>query len=122
MPTRPKTILICDDEETMRQLLRVVLDGNYAFEEAPDGPSALDAARRVNPDLVILDIMLPGTGGIAVLEELRADPRFASVPVVVLTAWPQMEEEAAEAGANKFFMKPFEPDEMKHAVEELLRG
>ncbi|HEX6702244.1 MAG TPA: response regulator [Gaiellaceae bacterium] len=122
MPTRRKTILICDDEETMRQLLRVVLDGNYAFEEAPDGPSALDAARRIHPDLVILDIMLPGTGGIAVLEELRADPQLSSVPVVILTAWPQMEEEAAEAGASKFFMKPFEPDEMKHAVEELLRA
>jgi two-component system NtrC family response regulator/two-component system response regulator AtoC len=115
-----KRILICDDEEPMRQLLRVVLDGAYEFDEAADGPAALDAARRARPDLVILDLMLPGTGGMAVLEELRGDPGLASVPVIVVTAWPQMEEEAARAGANRFFMKPFEPDAMQLAVEELL--
>jgi CheY-like chemotaxis protein len=113
-----KRILICDDEQTMRELLRVVLDGGYEFDEAADGLSALEVARRRRPD--ILDVMLPGTGGIAVLEAMRADPRLAPVPVVVVTAWPQMEEEAAEAGASRFFMKPFEPDAMKDAVEELL--
>ena len=115
-----KTILICDDEETMRQLLRVVLDGNYVFEEAPDGQSALELARRLRPDLVILDVMLPGTSGIAVLEQLRADETLAPVPVVVMTAWPQMENDAVDAGASRFFTKPFEPDAMKDAVEELL--
>ena len=115
-----KRILICDDEVTMRQLLRVVLDGAYEFDEAADGVAALDLARRRRPDLVILDVMLPGTGGLAILEALRADPALASIPVVVVTAWPQMEEEALEAGASRFFMKPFEPDAMKDAVEELL--
>jgi|SRR5436190_7526715 len=117
-----KRILICDDEEPMRQLLRVILDGAYEFDEAADGPAALDLARRFRPDLVILDIMLPGTGGLAVLEQLRADPELAATPVVILTAWPQMEEEAAAAGANGFFMKPFEPDAMTAAVEELLEA
>ena len=115
-----KTILICDDEETMRKLVRVVLDGHYLFEEATDGASALELARRLRPDLVILDIMLPGTSGIAVLEQLRADTSVAPVPVVVMTAWPQMESEALDAGASRFFTKPFEPDAMKDAVEELL--
>ena len=115
-----KTILICDDEETMRQLLRVVLDGNYDFEEAPDGPSALELARRLRPDLIVLDVMLPGTGGIAVLEQLRADECLAPVPVVIMTAWPQMEKQAFDAGASRFFAKPFEPEAMKDAVEELL--
>ena len=117
-----KRILICDDEEPMRQLLRVVLDGSYEFDEAADGVQALNAARRARPDLVILDLMLPGTGGMAVLEQLRADPMLAPVPVVVVTAWPQMEEEAFGAGASRFFMKPFEPDAMKDAVEELLHA
>jgi CheY-like chemotaxis protein len=120
-PMPRKTILICDDEETMRQLVRVVLDGEYAFEEAADAPSALEAARRQRPDLVILDVMLPGTNGIEVLQELRADPSLGRIPVVVMTAWPQMEPEALDAGASRFFMKPFEPDAMKSAVEELLR-
>lgn len=115
-----KTILICDDEETMRKLVRVVLDGHYLFEEATDGASALELARRLRPDLVILDVMLPGTSGIAVLEQLRADASLAPVPVVVMTAWPQMESEALDAGASRFFTKPFEPDAMKDAVEELL--
>ena len=56
----------------------------------------------------------------AVLEELRADASLAPTPVVIVTAWPQMEDEARDAGASRFFMKPFEPDAMKNAVEELL--
>src|SRR5947207_2276701 len=90
------------------------------FDEAADGVAGLELARRRRPDLVILDVMLPGTGGLAILEALRADPALAAIPVVVVTAWPQMEDEALEAGASRFFMKPFEPDAMKTAVEELL--
>jgi CheY-like chemotaxis protein len=116
----PKRILICDDDVTVRLLLRVVLDGDYEFDEASDGTEALEVARRENPDLVVLDIMLPQRNGFDVLEELRRDARLRDVPTVVVTASPEQEDAALAAGADRFFMKPFEPDELRTAVAELL--
>jgi CheY-like chemotaxis protein len=115
-----KKILICDDEVAMRLLVRVVLDGGYEFGEAPDGFSALELARRLKPDLVVLDVMLPGADGLVLLERLRADPDLRDTRVIVLTASPDVEEAARAAGADRFFMKPFEPDDLKQAVAELL--
>lgn len=115
-----KTILICDDDVTVRLLLRVVLDGDHEFGEASDGTEALELARRLKPDLVVLDILLPGRNGLEVLEELRRDPQLRNVPKVVVTASPDQEDAALAAGADRFFMKPFEPDQLKSAVDELL--
>jgi CheY-like chemotaxis protein len=115
-----KRILICDDDVTVRLLFRVVLNNDYEFCEASDGEDALDLARRLRPDLVLLDVMLPRANGLDVLEELRRDPRFRDVPKVVVSASPEQEDAALAAGADRFFTKPFEPDELKNAVEELL--
>jgi CheY-like chemotaxis protein len=115
-----KRILICDDDVNLRLLVRVVLEDDYEFSEASDGTEALELARRLKPDLVILDIMLPGQNGLDLLEELRRDPRLRAVPMIVLTASPEREVDAHAAGADRFFMKPFEPDLLKSTVEELL--
>lgn len=115
-----KKILICDDDATVRLLLRVVLANEYEFSEASDGAAAIKLARRVEPDLVLLDIMLPRRNGIDVLEELRRDPRLHDVPMVVISASPEQQDAAFAAGADRFFAKPFEPDELTSVVEELL--
>jgi CheY-like chemotaxis protein len=117
----PKRLLICDDDVTVRLLLRVVLDADYEFDEASDGTEALELARRQRPDLVVLDVMLPRRNGFEVLDELRRDARLREVPTVVVTASPEQEDAALAAGADRFFTKPFEPDELKMAVAELLR-
>jgi CheY-like chemotaxis protein len=117
-----KRILICDDEVTLRLLVRVVLEDDYEFSEASNATEALELARRDKPDLVILDIMLAGRNGLDLLEELRRDPRLRAVPMIVVTASPEREDAALAAGADRFFMKPFEPDELKSTVEELLWG
>jgi CheY-like chemotaxis protein len=117
-----KRILICDDDVTLRLLVRVVLEDDYEFSEASNATEALELARRDKPDLVILDIMLAGRNGLDLLEELRRDPRLRAVPTIVLTASPEREDAALAAGADRFFMKPFEPDELKSTVEELLWG
>ena len=114
------TILVCDDEASLRELVRAILGPDYSFVEAADGRSALELARDVEPDLIVLDLMLPIMSGIAVLEELRADERLAEVPVVVMTAWSHAEASAWAAGANRFVSKPFHPDDLTTAVEELL--
>ncbi len=114
------TILVCDDDPPLRELVRAVLGPRYQFIEAADGTEALAAARDVRPDVMVLDVMLPGINGIDVLRELRSDEQIADIPVVVITAWSHAEAEAWAAGADRFVSKPFDPDELSRAVEELL--
>ena len=118
--TPAKRILICDDEVTMRLLVRVVLTDEYEFNEAADGFQALELARRTKPDLVVLDVMLPGGDGLALLERLRADPVLRDIPAIVLTASPDYEMAARTVGAERFFTKPFDPDELRAAVKDLV--
>ena len=114
------TILVCDDEPSLRELVRAVLGPRYQFVEADDGPRALALARELRPDLIVLDLMLPGMSGIEVLDVLRSDPVLASTPVIVVTAWSHAEASAVVAGADRFVPKPFDPQALETAVEELL--
>jgi CheY-like chemotaxis protein len=114
------TVLICDDEPALRELIRVSLDGPYRFAEADDGEESLAVARELRPDVVILDMMMPRRNGLDVLRELRRDDELGSVPVIVLTAQPATREEALREGATLVIEKPFVPDEISAAVEEVL--
>ncbi len=114
------TVLICDDEPSLRELIRVSLDGPYQFVEADDGEESLEIARRVRPDVIILDLMMPRRNGLEVLSALRREQPFAETAVIVLTAQPATREEALSAGADVVMVKPFEPDEISAAVEEVL--
>jgi CheY-like chemotaxis protein len=118
--SKPKTILICDDEPTLRELVRASLESGYKFAEASNGKVAVDLARELNPDAVILDLMLPQLSGLEVIAQLRADERLRHIPVLVITAWNDTRDAALAAGAAEFVTKPFEPDELKAAVEKLL--
>ncbi|MBN2840594.1 MAG: response regulator [Coriobacteriia bacterium] len=119
---RAQTILICEDDENLRQLIRVVLDGRYRFVEAQDGSEALELALRLRPDLIILDLMLPGTSGFEVLTQLREQLPDAETRVIVLSAWGHADQAALGAGADRFVPKPFEPDELRSVVSEVLDG
>jgi CheY-like chemotaxis protein len=114
------TVLICEDEPALRELIRVSLRGPYVIAEADDGEQALEMARSRHPDLVILDVMMPRRNGIEVLRELRADVALAETPVIVLTAQPETREEALREGAERVINKPFVPDDISAAVEEVL--
>jgi CheY-like chemotaxis protein len=116
------TVLICEDEPALRELVRLSLDGQYAFAEAEDGMGCLERAREIQPDLIVLDMMLPGMTGLEVLDELRRDPQLAEVPVIVLTAQPAAREDALRAGANLVMDKPFNVDDISAAVKEVLSG
>ncbi len=119
--TEPQqTILVCDDEASLRELVRVVLGDGYRFVEAEDGEQALELARKQRPDLIVLDVMLPRLNGLEVLAELRRDAALQDVPVVIVTAWSHAESLAVSSGADRFVAKPFDPDELKRPVEELL--
>ena len=98
-----------------------MLGSRYRFVEAADGTEALMLAREERPNLIVLDVMLPGLSGIEVLEELRSTEALKEIPVVVITAWSHAEIAVQVAGADRFVSKPFDPDELSTAVEELLR-
>jgi DNA-binding response OmpR family regulator len=114
------TVLICDDEPSLRELIRVSLAGPYRFAEADDGEESLEIARRLRPEVVILDMMMPRLSGLEVLAELRRDEALSGTAVIVLTAQPETREEALRQGADLVMVKPFEPEQIKAAVEEVL--
>jgi CheY-like chemotaxis protein len=117
------TILVCDNEEILRGLVRASLDGNgYTLVEARDGDEAVEQARLSRPDLILLDMMMPGRSGLEVLAELRRDPELRAIPVVMLTARAQAtdREAASLAGVDRFLAKPFSPLELDRVVKELL--
>jgi CheY-like chemotaxis protein len=114
------TVLICDDEPSLRELIRISLDGPYEFVEADDGEESLELARRVRPDVMILDMMMPRRSGLEVLSAVRQEEELADIRVIVLTAQPAAREQALEGGADVVMVKPFEPEEIAAAVKELL--
>jgi CheY-like chemotaxis protein len=114
------TVLICDDEPSLRELIRISLDGPYEFVEADDGVESLELARRVRPDVVILDMMMPRMTGLEVLSAIRQEEDLADTPVIVLTAQPGTRDQALDAGADVVMVKPFEPEQIAAAVQEVL--
>ena len=119
--TAAKTVLICEDDSNLRTLVRLALgEEGFRFFEAPDGPSGLELARRTKPDLIVLDLMVPGRSGLDVLRDLRDSREFAETPVIVISAWSHSDDAALEAGATRFVAKPFDPDELRDAAVALL--
>ena len=103
--------------------MRASLDGlGHEVHEATTGDEGLRLARELAPDLVLLDMMMPGRSGLDVVQDLRADPSLADVAVVMVTARVQADdrEAALAAGADAFLSKPFRPAELVALVSELL--
>jgi CheY-like chemotaxis protein len=118
--TAARIILICEDEESLRELVRVSLGDGYGYLEASDGVEALELAKTHRVDVVVLDLMIPGLSGLDVLTKLRKDADGRALPVVVISAWSDAREEAFAAGADRFVLKPFVPDDLRAVVEELV--
>lgn len=116
-------VLLIEDEANIAEAIRFLLtrDG-CEVEVLADGHAALAAVARGRPDLVILDLMLPGISGLDILAILRANPQTAALPVLMLTAKGQgRDREAAErAGVSAFMSKPFANAEMRAVVRDLL--
>jgi CheY-like chemotaxis protein len=115
-------ILICDDEPTVRELIRVALVGEYEFAEAASTTEAIRNAGQFQPDLVLLDVMMPGGSGLDVLRRIRRDPALRNARVLVISAvvGPTERRAAESAGADGFIEKPFDPDELSDVVSRLL--
>jgi CheY-like chemotaxis protein len=117
-------ILIVEDHPTMREAMRLVLEGEgYRIDEAADGRTALDAIRSDPPDLVFLDLNIPGATGADVLASVKGDPSTANTRVIVVTATGEEgRPEAVRLGADEYFTKPFSPTALLRTVERVLAG
>lgn len=118
-----KRILIVDDESSLRTLVRANLEvDGLEVSEAVDGIEAMNMLQESKPDLILLDIMMPGKDGIEVLEELAADENLRKIPVILLTAKGELEdlERGAALGASGHITKPFDPEQMVRTVKAAL--
>jgi two-component system, cell cycle response regulator DivK len=120
-----KKVLVADDRPTGRELVRAVLENSgYDVFEAADGTEALRVAREQQPNLIILDIHMPGRDGFGVVEELRKDEQFATTPIIALTASAMQgdRERAMAMGFTGYITKPIRLDALRQEVERLLSG
>ena len=116
-------VLVIDDEAPIRLLCRVNLEaeGMHVLEAA-DGPSGLEKARAESPDVVLLDVMMPGLDGWRVAEELLEDKRTSRIPIIFLTARAELRDRARgiDLGGVDYVTKPFNPVELAPMVNDLL--
>ena len=120
-PNKMKKILIVDDNTDVRRLIRIALGKTFKIFEAEDGASALQMARDLYPDLIVLDIMMPGKmDGLQVLDAIRADPGLKVIRVVLVTAKGQASdaEIGMQRGADAYFVKPFSPLQLTAFIQE----
>lgn len=118
-------ILVVDDEKALRLLISGTLEiGNYDILEADNGIAALEIVKKERPDLVVLDIMMPGMTGYEVCKRIKNNPDIAGTKILILTAKCQQsdKEEALEASADFYLSKPFSPANLLSMVEEILGG
>jgi CheY-like chemotaxis protein len=119
-----KTVLIADDKATSRELVRTVLEkSGYTVVEAADGIEALRNARESKPDLIILDLHMPGLDGFGVVQEIRLDKDLAATPVMALTASAMQgdRERALSAGFTSYIAKPIQLSALRSEVERMLQ-
>lgn len=117
-----KHVVLVEDELNIAEAIRFLLsEEGWRVQTLANGATAVEVIRNATPDLVMLDVMLPGKSGFEILHELRNDPAMAALPVLMLTARGQARdrEMAQKAGVSKFMTKPFSNTEMLDAVREL---
>ena len=122
MEERESVILVVDDAEINIDILMGALGDMYDVSVAMDGETALETARDIKPDLILLDIMMPGMDGYEVCRRLKEDPATRGIPVIFLTALTEVEDKAKgfEAGAADYITKPFDVAEVDAKVRAIL--
>lgn len=120
-----QSVLIVDDESMARTLLRLMLvRAGFNVSEAEDGYDALEKVRKNRPDIVLLDVMMPGMDGFAVCEALRNSPETISLPIIMLSAKTDLDSinKGLRAGATVYLTKPISPEDLTRHVREVLEN
>jgi len=116
------TVLTVDDSRTMREMLRLALtDAGYRVVQAEDGVHGLEVLSDETPDVIVTDINMPRMDGFGFIEEVRGDPRYRGMPILVLTTESDAEKKmrARMAGATGWIIKPFDPVKLVDAIRRV---
>jgi CheY-like chemotaxis protein len=123
LPPAGYTVLVVDDEPNIRHLIRLHLERlGCEVVEAADGVEALARVPELRPDLIVLDVMMPGPSGFEVVTILKSDPRVGDIPIVLLTAKDEYDDIRGgwQRGADNYLTKPFNPEELRAMVQRML--
>src|SRR6185369_3808553 len=116
-------VLVADDSITIQKVIGIIFGGEeYSLTVVDNGKAAVEMAREINPDILLIDALMPGMTGYEVAEVIRSTPLLAAKPILILTGSfePFDEEKAKKSGADDFIAKPFESQQIITKVKELL--
>lgn len=118
-----KKILIADDEEHIRQLVSRMLESDFTVVVAENGKEAVEIARQQQPDLILMDIMMPNVDGFSACYTIKRDKATSAIPVVMLTGvgFELNKKLSREIGAEGYITKPFNPDDLRAVIDRLLK-
>jgi CheY-like chemotaxis protein len=122
---KSKTILVVEDNELNMKLVRsLLMIGNYEIIEAPDAETGMHLMKKHQPDLVLMDVQLPGINGLRATRIIKKDPAIKDIPVVALTSYAMQgdEEKAAEAGCTGYITKPIDTKAFLEIINQYIRG
>ena len=123
MKTKPRILVVDDEDRNLRLMEAMLLPQGYEVTLAKDGSEALDKVKQVPPDVILLDIMMPGMDGFEVARRLKGKKETSIIPIVMVTALREVEDrvKALDAGADDFLTKPVEKTELRARVNSLLK-
>lgn len=122
---RKYKLLVVDDEPDIRQLLKIFFErSGYDVALAVDGQAAVEQARRLSPDLIMMDIQMPRKSGLEAVRELRGDPRFVDTPIIAITAYARVHTpaEIIRAGFDQAIFKPVDFTLLQAMIDNALRN
>jgi chemosensory pili system protein ChpA (sensor histidine kinase/response regulator) len=116
-------VLLADDHLDSREMYAAVLGANgYRAAQAADGAEALRLAKLLRPAAIVLDLEMPRVHGLTVIKRIRADAQLRGIPILVVTAYDHLEQDALKAGASSVCVKPCAPDDLTKQIRRLLRS
>ena len=123
-PVAGKRVLVVDDEKFVRELIKIKLGRcGLTVLEATNGLEAVEMAKSLKPDMILMDVMMPKMNGFVACQQLKADPDTARIPIVMLTARGEQanQEQGLASGAADYMSKPFSPQKLAELVIEILQ-
>lgn len=120
-----KKVVVVDDDDAMRELMCMLLRGRYDVSSAIDGVHGLEVVRKVRPDLLVLDLLMPRMHGFEVCRRLRADPDLKTTKILISSSKSYQHDVRTaleETGADSYIVKPFDVDEFNRRVDEMAGG